>query len=238
MRTPAGEVRAGVVVRALEGYTSSLRGHRRVLAPVHSLVLATEPLPDAAWAEIGWRGRETVNDARRLIVYAQRTRDGRIVLGGRGAPYRFGSRTSPGAEHARGVHDALRRSLVELFPALTDVRVTHRWGGVLGVPRDWWPSVAYEPRTGLAHAGGYSGDGVALANLAGRTLADLVTGRDTDLVRLPWVGHRSPRFEPEPLRWAGVNAGIRLAGLVDASERRTGRPARLLDRAMTRLTGH
>ena len=237
VRTPAGEVRARVVVRALEGYTPSLRGHRRVLAPVHSLVLATEPLPDAAWAEIGWRGRETLGDARRLIVYAQRTRDGRVVFGGRGAPYRCGSRTSPAAEHARGVHDALRRSLVELFPVLADVGVSHRWGGVLGVPRDWWPSVAYDPGTGLAHAGGYSGDGVALANLAGRTLADLVTGRDTDLVRLPWVGHRSPRFEPEPLRWAGINAGIRLAGLIDASERRTGRPARFLDRAMTRLTG-
>ena len=237
VRSRAGEVQARVVVRALEGYTPSLRGHRRAVVPVHSLVLATEPLPDAAWAEIGWGGRETLGDARRLVVYAQRTRDGRVVFGGRGAPYRFGSRTSAAAEHARGIHDALRRSLVELFPAMADVRVSHRWGGVLGVPRDWWPSVTYDPGTGLAHAGGYSGDGVALANLAGRTLADLVTGRDSDLVRLPWVGHRSPPFEPEPLRWAGVNAGIRLAGLIDASERRTGRPARLLDRAMTRLTG-
>ncbi|MGY1690483.1 NAD(P)/FAD-dependent oxidoreductase [Geodermatophilus sp. SYSU D01105] len=238
VRTAAGEVRAGVVVRALEGYTPALPGHRRTLLPVHSLVLATEPLPEGSWAEVGWRGRETLNDARRLLLYAQRTRDGRIVFGGRGAPYRFGSRTSGGAEHARGVHDALRRSLAELFPALAGVRVTHRWGGVLGVPRDGWPSVGLDPGTGLAHAGGYSGDGVALAALAGRTLADLVTGRDSELVRLPWVGHRSPRFEPEPLRWLGVNAGIRLAGLIDDRERRTGRPARLLDRAMTALTGH
>ncbi|MGY1642676.1 NAD(P)/FAD-dependent oxidoreductase [Geodermatophilus sp. SYSU D00703] len=184
------------------------------------------------------RRRETLNDARRLFVYAQRTRNGRIVFGGRGAPYRSGSRTSPSAERAHGVHDALRRSLAELFPALAEVRVTHRWGGVLGVPRDRWPSVGFDPATGLAHAGGYSGDGVALAALAGRTLADLVTGRDSEVVRLPWVGHRSSRFEPEPLRWLGVNAGIRLAGLIDDRERRTGRPARLLDRAMTALTGH
>ncbi|MGY1707430.1 NAD(P)/FAD-dependent oxidoreductase [Geodermatophilus sp. SYSU D00697] len=238
VRTAAGEVRARVVVRALEGYTPALPGHRRTLLPVRSLVLATEPLPEGFWAEVGWHGRETLNDARRLLVYAQRTRDGRIVFGGRGAPYRFGSRTSGGAEHARGVHDALRRSLAELFPALAGVRVTHRWGGVLGVPRDGWPSVGFDPGTGLAHAGGYSGDGVALAALAGRTLADLVTGRDSELARLPWVGHRSPRFEPEPLRWLGVNAGIRLAGLIDDRERRTGRPARLLDRAMTALTGH
>jgi glycine/D-amino acid oxidase-like deaminating enzyme len=226
------------VVRALEGYTGSLRGHRRTLLPVHSLMLATEPLPAEFWAEVGWADRATVNDERRLLVYAQRTRDGRIAFGGRGAPYRFGSRVTPSSEHARGVHAMLRHSLVELFPAAADARITHRWGGPLGVPRDWWPSVGFDPGTGLAHAGGYSGDGVAMTNLAGRTLADLITGADSALVRLPWVGHRSPPFEPEPLRWLGVNAGFRLAAAIDARERRTGRPAVLLDRAMTRLTGH
>jgi glycine/D-amino acid oxidase-like deaminating enzyme len=237
-RTPFGDVRARVVVRALEGYTPALPGHRRTVLPVYSLMLATEPLPAEFWAEVGWAGRATLNDARRLIVYAQRTRDGRIAFGGRGAPYRFGSRLAASSEHARGVHDMLRRSLVELFPGLAGARITHRWGGPLGVPRDWWPSVGHDPATGLAHAGGYSGDGVAMTNLAGRTLADLVTGEDSALTRLPWVGHRSPRFEPEPLRWVGVNAGFRLAALVDGRERRTGRSARLLDRAMVRLTGH
>jgi glycine/D-amino acid oxidase-like deaminating enzyme len=235
-RTPFGDVRARVVVRALEGY--AVRLERRAILPVYSLMLATEPLPPAFWAEVGWRQRVTLNDARRLIVYAQRTRDGRIAFGGRGAPYRLGSRLTTASEHARGVHDALRHSLVELFPALADARITHRWGGPLGVPRDWWPSVRYDAVTGLASAGGYSGDGVAMTHLAGRTLADLITGADTELTRLPWVGHRSPPFEPEPLRWVGVNAGFRLAAAVDRRERRTGRPAVLLDRVMTRLTGH
>ena len=236
VRTAAGDVRARVVVRALEGYTAQLE--RRALLPVYSLMLATEPLPDDFWAEVGWQQRVTLNDARRLIVYAQRTRDGRIAFGGRGAPYRLGSRLTTAAEHARGVHDALRRSLVELFPAAADARITHRWGGPLGVPRDWWPSVRFDPATGLASAGGYSGDGVAMTNLAGRTLADLITGADTELTRLPWVGHRSPAFEPEPLRWLGVNAGFRLAAAVDRREQRTGRQAVLLDRLMTLLTGH
>jgi glycine/D-amino acid oxidase-like deaminating enzyme len=235
-RTPFGDVRARVVVRALEGYTPRL--DRRALLPVYSLMLATEPLPGEFWAEVGWRRRATLNDARRLIVYAQRTADGRIAFGGRGAPYRPGSRLATASEHARGVHDALRRSLVELFPSLADARITHRWGGPLGVPRDWWPAVRYDPATGLASAGGYSGDGVAMTNLAGRALADLVTGADTPLTRLPFVGHRSPPFEPEPLRWLGVNAGFRLAAAVDRRERRTGRPAVLLDRVTTRLTGH
>ncbi|MGY1809413.1 NAD(P)/FAD-dependent oxidoreductase [Blastococcus sp. SYSU D00669] len=237
-RTPHGDVRARVVVRATEGFTPALPGARRALAPVYSLMLATEPLPDDFWAETGWAGRETLNDDRRLLVYGQRTRDGRIAFGGRGAPYRFGSRIDPASERARGVHEQLRRSLVELFPALADATITHRWGGPLGVPRDWWPSVTLDRATGLAAAGGYSGDGVALTNLAGRTLADLICGDDTPIARLPWVGHRSRRFEPEPLRWVGVNAGFRLAALLDGRERRTGRPARLLDRAMTALTGH
>jgi glycine/D-amino acid oxidase-like deaminating enzyme len=237
-RTAGGDVRAKVVVRALEGYTRTLGGRRRDLLPLYSLMLATEPLPDEFWAEVGWSGRETLSDDRRLIIYAQRTADGRIAMGGRGAPYRLWSRIVAAHEQARGVHDMIRHSLVELFPQLTDARITHRWGGVLGVPRDWWPSVHFDPATGLASAGGYAGDGVALTNLAGRTLADLITGEDTELTRLPWVGHRSPRFEPEPLRWLGVNTGLHLAAAIDERERRTGRPAALLDRVMTRLTGH
>jgi glycine/D-amino acid oxidase-like deaminating enzyme len=237
-RTPAGDVRAKVVVRALEGYTRTLKGARRDLLPLYSSMLATEPLPDDFWAEVGWSGRETLGDDRRLIIYAQRTADGRIAIGGRGAPYRLGSRIDPAHELARGIHERIRHSLVELFPQLVDARITHRWGGVLGVPRDWWPSVHHDPASGLARAGGYAGDGVALTNLAGRTLADLITGQDTELTRLPWVGHRSRPFEPEPLRWLGVNGGLHLAAAVDAREHRTGRPAGLLDRAMTRLTGH
>jgi glycine/D-amino acid oxidase-like deaminating enzyme len=237
-RTPRGDVRARVVVRALEGYTAGLPSSRRDLLPLYSLMLATEPLPEEFWAEVGWSARETLSDARRLVIYAQRTADGRIAMGGRGAPYRLGSRIRRAHEQARGVHELIRHSLVELFPALADARITHRWGGVLGVPRDWWPSVHLDPATGLARAGGYAGDGVAMANLAGRTLADLITGRDTALTRLPFVGHRSPRFEPEPLRWLGVNTGLHLAAAIDERERRTGRPAAVLDRIMTRLTGH
>jgi glycine/D-amino acid oxidase-like deaminating enzyme len=238
VRTPYGDVRATVVVRALEGYTATLAGSRRDLLPLYSLMLATEPLPDDLWREVGWSGRETLSDDRRLIIYAQRTADGRIAMGGRGAPYRLGSRIRPAHEQVPRVHELIRHSLVELFPQLTDARITHRWGGVLGVPRDWWPSVRFDPATGLASAGGYAGDGVAMANLAGRSLADLITGEDTELTRLPFVGHRSRRFEPEPLRWIGVNTGLHLAATIDERERRKGRPATLLDRLMTRLTGH
>ncbi|GHH88501.1 FAD-dependent oxidoreductase [Streptomyces sulfonofaciens] len=221
--TAHGRVRADVVVRATEGYTATLRGERRTLAPVYSLMLVTEPLAEDTWNRIGLRERQTFSDERHLIIYGQRTADGRIAFGGRGAPYHYGSRIAARHDQHASVHGALRRTLVGLFPELHDVRVDRTWGGVLGVPRDWYASVGLDRTRGLAWAGGYVGDGVGTSNLAGRTLADLITGRDTELTRLPWVGHRSPRWEPEPLRWLGVNAGLRLMTAADVEERLTGR---------------
>jgi glycine/D-amino acid oxidase-like deaminating enzyme len=226
VQTERGRVRAGVVVRATEAYTAELPGLRRALLPIYSLIVATAPLPDASWAELGWDGAETLTDGRHLLVYAQRTADGRVAFGGRGAPYHFGSRTDPGYDQDERVFAALERAMCTVLPATAGVPVTHRWGGPLAAPRDWFPSVGLDRDTGLAWAGGYVGDGVGTANLAGRTLADLVLRRDTALTRLPWVGHRSRRWEPEPVRWLGATAVRRLAAGADAAEARTGRPAR------------
>jgi glycine/D-amino acid oxidase-like deaminating enzyme len=235
--TPHGRVRAEVVVRATEGFTPALPGHRRDLAPVYSLMLATEPLPDEVWAQIGLRERETWNDLRHLVIYGQRTADGRMAFGGRGAPYHFGSRVRPEHDREPAVFAALRDVLVDAFPVLRDAAVTHTWGGSLGIARDWCASVGLDRSTGLAWAGGYVGDGVATTNLAGRTLADLVLERDTHLVHLPWVGHRSRRWEPEPLRWLGITAALRTMAAADAEEVRTGRPSRRAA-LLGRLLGH
>jgi glycine/D-amino acid oxidase-like deaminating enzyme len=235
--TPGGEVRAEVVVRATEGFTPTLPGAARSLVPLYSLMIATQPLPDAVWEQIGWSGRETVAAGGHLFVYAQRTRDGRIAFGGRGAPYHYGSRVRPAYDRDHRVHGRLRAALRELLPAAGEAPITHRWGGPLGVPRDWTPSVGLDRASGLAWAGGYVGDGVATANLAGRTLADLITGTDSGLCRLPLVQHRSRRWEPEPLRWLGINAALLLAASADASEQRRGRPARLRGRALATFIG-
>jgi glycine/D-amino acid oxidase-like deaminating enzyme len=220
--TDGGTVRAATVVRATEGYTRTLRGQERALVPVYSLMIATEPLPDQFWDRAGLAGRATFADHRHLVIYGQRTEDGRMAFGGRGAPYHFGSAIRPEYDLDTGVHEALRQTLVDLFPALAGVEITHRWGGPLGIARDWFTSVGLEPDTGLAWAGGYVGDGVSTTNLAGRTLRDLILQRDTELTRLAWVGHRSPRWEPEPLRYLGINAGLRLAGRADRAEERSG----------------
>jgi glycine/D-amino acid oxidase-like deaminating enzyme len=236
VRTDRGVVTAAHVLRATEGYTARLPGLRRAVAPVYSLMLATEPLPGAFWAHAGLARGETFSDHRHLIIYGQRTADDRIAFGGRGAPYHFGSSIEPSYDGDAGVHAALWRTLRALLPGLDGHRVTHTWGGALGIARDWVASVGHDPRTGLGWAGGYVGDGVGTSNLAGRTLADLVLRRDTDLVTLPWVGHVSRRWEPEPLRWLGINAGLRATTVADAEERLTGRPART-GALLGRLTG-
>ena len=234
--TDRGTVRADVIVRATEAYTRDLPGLRRALVPLYSLMVATEPLDAAMWDAIGLRRRETFADDRRMVIYGQRTTDDRIAFGGRGAPYRFASGIDPATEANSDVHDRIVATLVELFPHLADVEITHRWGGVLGVPRDWRASVGLDRSTGIAWAGGYVGEGVAAANLAGRTIADLVLRPDSPLVALPWVQHRSRRWEPEPVRWASINGARRLAGWIDEQEFERGRTPRLAS-VLDRIVG-
>jgi len=217
-RTPAGDVRAPYVLRCTEGFTAALPGQRRTLLPMNSSMIVTGPLSDAAWKSIGWDGFETLSDEAHAYMYAQRTADGRIALGGRGVPYRFGS----GLDHDGTVGPStvaqLGRILRRMFPVAVEAGIDHAWCGVLGVPRDWCATVMMDPRTGLGWAGGYSGHGVAAANLAGRTLADLVRGVPSPLTALPWVGHHSPRWEPEPARWAGVRGLYTLYRTADRLE--------------------
>ena len=235
--TPGGVVRADVVVVATEAFTVGLPGRRRDVLPIYSLMVASDPLDAGQWEEIGLSGRPTFHDARHSIVYGQRTADDRIAFGGRGAPYHFGSRVEPAFDTDERVRAMLVESVRDLFPVLAGVEFPFHWGGALGVPRDWRCTVRFDAASGFALAGGYAGDGVSTANLAGRTLADLITGRDTDLVRLPWVGHRSRRWEPEPLRWLGVNVGRLAASAADAAEEGSGRAARWRAAAWSRLLG-
>jgi glycine/D-amino acid oxidase-like deaminating enzyme len=236
VETDRGKVTATAVIRATEGYTAGLPGFERAVVPVYSLMIATEPLDDSQWKAIGLADRPTFNDFRHLIIYGQRTEDGRLAFGGRGAPYHYGSAIRPTFDRDPVFHETIRRSLVELFPSLADVAITHRWGGPIGIHRDWFPSVGLDRATGIGWASGYVGDGVATTNLAGRTLRDLVLGRPSDERDLPWVGHRSPRWEPEPLRYLGINAGLRLGASADRAEARAGH-ATWRSQMIARLTG-
>jgi glycine/D-amino acid oxidase-like deaminating enzyme len=237
-RTAAGDVRAPYILRCTEGFTASLPGQHRTLLPMNSSMIVTGPLSDAAWKTIGWQACETLGDEAHAYMYAQRTADGRIALGGRGVPYRFGSGVDRDGSTAMSTVAQLGRILRRMFPAATEAGIEHAWSGVLGVPRDWCATVMLDPLTGLGWAGGYTGQGVAAANLAGRTLADLVRGVPSPLTTLPWVGHRSPRWEPEPARWAGVHGLYALYRTADRLES-AGRSSRtsLLARAGDLISG-
>lgn len=226
VRTTRGSVKAEIVIRATEAYTADVDGHERLLAPLEIFMVATEPLPRSFWDEIGWRERECINDARNMFVYSQRTADDRIALGGGGARFHLGSKT-PRLGDSPKHFDEIQRQLVQLFPATRDARITHRWGGVVGIPRDWSPSVGYDRERSVAWAGGYVGDGVATANLAGRTLRDLINGNGTEITTLPWVDHRWRRWEQEPLSWIGINGAMKVFEQMDRNETRSGKPSKL-----------
>ena len=225
--TSGGLISARYIVRATEGYTKTLAGQKRNIVPIYSLMMATEPLSAEKWDQIGLANRETFGDFRNLIIYGQRTADNRFAFGGRGAPYHFGSSIKDEYDQHSTVHPSLLGVLAELFPVVADAKVTHTWGGPLGVARDWMASAGLDRQTGIAWAGGYVGDGVGTTNLSGRTLADLITGQETSLTKLPWVNHKSPNWEVEPLRWIGANAGLQIMTRADHSEDKTGKPSKL-----------
>ncbi|MFN4098475.1 MAG: NAD(P)/FAD-dependent oxidoreductase [Pararhodobacter sp.] len=233
--TPQGRVRAPVILRCIEGFTATLPGLRREWLPMNSAQIATEPLSPEIWAQIGWDGHEILGDFDHTYCYCQRTREGRITVGARGVPYRFGSKLdrdgTPDAETVRRLLAILHRH----FPATRGARIDHAWCGVLGVPRDWCATVGLGA-DGIGWAGGYVGTGVSTSNLAGRTLADLALGRASDLTTLPWVNRRVRPWEPEPLRWLGVRAMYRLYAMADRAEAAGGGPSKLAALG-NRLTG-
>lgn len=202
--TPRGTVSARVIVLAGEAYLSQLPQFRREIIPLTSHIVLTEPLAPELWDRIGWSNREVVGGFGTTGGYLQRTADGRIVFGAYCARYPFNSRITAKLDRNEEIFAHAQRATLDWFPMLAGVRFTHAWGGVFGAPRDRMPLMTYDPRTGVAMARGYTGEGVATANLAGRVLADLITERDTELTRLPMTQHRPRRWEPEPLRWLGV----------------------------------
>lgn len=224
LRTTNGLVRAAAVVLAGEAYLSQLHQLHRALLPLYSLIVLTEPVSDADWATIGWCAREVVASYRLSVDYLSRTADGRILFGGRGAPYRFGSTIEPAFDRDARTHALLREMVQAWFPSLRGIGFGHAWGGPLGMPRDWIPTFSFDPRSGVASGRGYTGHGVSTANLAGRVLAGLILGETSELTTLSLVNHRSPNWEPEPFRWIGVRFTQESLLRLDARTARTGKP--------------
>jgi glycine/D-amino acid oxidase-like deaminating enzyme len=222
--TERGTVRADAVLLACEAWLPQLPGHARDVLPLYSLIVLTEPLDEDRWAAIGWDRHECLSSHRLTVDYLSRTLDGRVLFGGRGAPYHYGSQVAPEHDLHDPTHTELADQLGSWFPPLRGVRIAVRWGGPLAMPRDWLPTFRFDPASGIGGAYGYTGQGVATSNLAGRVLADLVVEGTTPYAELPMVGHRPRRWEPEPLRWLGARVVQRGLARADARAARTGRP--------------
>ncbi|MFN4156186.1 MAG: NAD(P)/FAD-dependent oxidoreductase [Paracoccaceae bacterium] len=237
--TNRGTVTAHRIVRAMEGFTHGIPGNAREWIPLNSAIVVTEPVPEAMWEELGWNGYEVFGDASHAYCYAQRTQDNRIAMGGRGVPYRFGSRTDVNGETQAETVEKLKDILYRMLPQTRALALDHAWCGVLGVPRDWCATAGLDPQTGIGWAGGYVGLGVSTSNLSGQTLADLVLDKKTERTKLPWVNRKPRKWEIEPFRWLGVHGMYWLYNLADRREaasggQRTSRLATLANRIVGR----
>jgi len=238
--TTGGRVKAGVTVLATEGYTGTIEGVERKLIPLHSMMVATEPLGPAQLEATGLTRRHTFNNLDYITTYGQLTNDRRIAFGCRGS-YLFRSRIRPHFDAADPEFELVRNALLDFFPALRGCRFTHAWGGAMGVSRSLNPAVCFDRGRGLGWAGGYLGEGVGATNLAGRTMADLVLARDTERTHMYWVNPENERrldqnlWEVEPLRWLGIRSRAGLMHWADRAEHSGSGAAPLIRKALEKL---
>ncbi|TDD96325.1 NAD(P)/FAD-dependent oxidoreductase [Actinomadura rubrisoli] len=239
--TARAKVRATFVVRATEAYSESIKGQERSIVPIHTSMLATEVLTDEQMAGLRWSGHEALL-AEHPFLHLQFTGDNRITIGGDDprVPYKWGSAPSADGPAAPKVRDHYYGQLVKLFPVLDGIKIVDTWQGVFGTTKNWAPGVSLDRATGLAVAGGYVGEGLAPSNMAGRTLRDLILGRDTEMTRLPWTNMGNRKWEPEPLRYLGSGVIWAARALGDAKEHRTGKPSALISigNRTAGFTGH
>jgi glycine/D-amino acid oxidase-like deaminating enzyme len=220
LKTPGSRVKADSTVLATEGYSGTIAGRERLLIPLHSMMVATEPLSEEQLGEIHFTRRFCFGNLDKLVTYGQVTADRRIAFGCRGT-YHYGSGIR-NFSSSDPEFELVRQSLFKFFPALDGIEFSHAWGGAMGLSRTLRPSVNFDPDRKFGWAGGFFGNGVAATHLAGQTLADLVTGQKTERTETPWVNPPGAdrKWEPEPLRWLGVKSRSKLMQLADWADYR------------------
>lgn len=204
LSVPGGALRADKVVFATNAWSHLFPQLRRKQIPAFTHMIATEPLTPAQLEPIGWRGRQGLEDARNLVHYFRLSADNRLVMGGSDVSIAYGGDMARD-ENPR-VFDDLARDVVRLFPSLRGVRVTDRWGGPVSVPVDMAPAIGFVGDRRAVYSLGCVGHGVSLAQLNGRTIADLLLERKSDLTEVWFVGRRTIPWPPEPLRFAASHA--------------------------------
>ena len=207
LQTPRGLVTADKVVFATNAFSARFPELNGKQFPVFSYIVLTEPLSESQLAGIGWKKRQGIEDGRNLIHYYRLTADNRLLFGGADAQYYFGGPLDRDRNPA--VFRKLERDLKRTFPSLSDVRIEYKWGGPVSVPLDFFPGMGYlggDKR--VAYSLGCVGHGVAMMNMAGQIMRDLVLERDSELTELFFVNRRLIPLPPEPLRFA-LGEGLR-----------------------------
>ncbi|MFR9777376.1 NAD(P)/FAD-dependent oxidoreductase [Micromonospora sp. MS34] len=225
-----GTVRAGQVVLATNAFPPLLRRLRAWLVPVYDYALMTEPLSAAQRTAVGWANRQGLADVGNQFHYYRITTDGRILFGGYDAVYHYGNRVAPELAQRQATFTALADHFFATFPQLSDVRFSHRWGGVIDTCTRFCPffGTAYEGR--LAYAAGFTGLGVGATRFGARVMLDLLGGADTPLTRLDLVRSKPLPFPPEPFRATGINLTRWSLARADARQGRRNLWLRTLDR--------
>ncbi len=224
--TPRGTVRAKHAVLALNAWSTAWpRLNSRVVA-WSSYIVLTAPAPDRLKA-LGWTGGELISDFRTSLRYFRTTADGRIAFGGGGGRAR---RTIDGAftGDVRAVRETAEGFRL-MFPSFADVPIEDAWGGPIDVSPTHLPTFGRTGDANVYYAMGYTGNGVAPSHLAGQVLADLITGADTDNVRLPMVNARPRPFPPEPFRSFGAAVMRRAMIAKETAEERGRKPNFFID---------
>lgn len=219
--TERGMVRAKHAVLAVNAWGVDWPALSGRVAAWSSYIVLTAPAPDKL-KEIGWTGGELITDLRQSLRYFRTTRDGRIAFGGGGG--RAAAKIGPSFTHSLRAVEEAAEGFRRFFPTWEDVPIEDGWGGPIDVGPTHLPAFGTVEPGNVHYAVGYTGNGVAPSHLAGRVLADLATGEDSDVVRLPMVNPKTRMFPPEPLRSLGAFAVRRAIIAFDNAEERGARP--------------
>jgi len=208
IRTARAAIVADNVVLATNAWAASLHELRRQIIVVSSDMIATAPIPERL-AEIGWTGGECITDSRLMVHYHQTTQDGRIAIGRGSGSLGYMGRVTSAFDGDRKNADIVEQGLRKLYPQLTDVPVTHRWGGA--VDRSRSGTLVFGKLGGderILYGIGYSGTGVAPSVVGGKILASTALGLKDE-----WSTSRLNQgplllYPPDPIRFFG-GVGVR-----------------------------
>ncbi|WP_370552382.1 MULTISPECIES: NAD(P)/FAD-dependent oxidoreductase [unclassified Conexibacter] len=229
--TAAGQVRARNVLLGTSAFPPLLQRLRQYIAPVYDYVLVTEPLSTAQIEAIGWRGRQGLADCSNQFHYYRLTADDRILFGGWDAVYRYGGPVSTRMDDAgEETFAVLSQHLATLFPVLSDVRFSHRWGGAIDTCSRFFPFFGTALGGSVSYAVGYTGLGVSATRFGAQVALDLLDGRESEATRTRYVRTKPLPFPPEPLRSAVIQLTRNRLAAADRNGGERGLWLRTLDR--------